>query len=94
MNFGYEEGFHAGQSDRQDHWPSNYADCWAYQDANYGYGGVYVDRDDYNYDFRDGFRRGYEDGYGAHYRYGRVTYGKVAVLAAVLAAIVTYEIIR
>ena len=34
------------------------------------------------------------DGYGAHYRYGSVSNGKVAVLAAVPAAIVTYEVIR
>ena len=32
--------------------------------------GFYVDRDDYNYYFREGFRRGYEDGYNGRYQYG------------------------
>jgi hypothetical protein len=94
VNYGYEEGFRAGQADREDHWPSNYKDCYAYQDANYGYFGFYVDRDDYNYYFREGFRRGYEDGYGRRYKYGRVSNGKIAILAGVLAGIVTYELIR
>jgi hypothetical protein len=94
VNYGYEEGFRAGRADREDRWPSNYRDCYAYQDANYGYRGFYVDRDDYNYYFREGFRRGYEDGYGHHYRYGSVSNGKVAILAAVLAGIITYELIR
>lgn len=94
VNYGYEEGFHAGQADRQDHWPSNYLDCYAYQDANYGYEGFYVDRDDYNYYFREGFRRGYQDGYGTRPRYGTVSRNKVAILASVLAGILTYELIR
>jgi hypothetical protein len=94
VNYGYEEGFRAGQADREDHWPSNYMDCYAYQDANFGYFGFYVDRDDYNFYFREGFRRGYEDGYGRRYKYGRVSNGKIAILAGVLAGIVTYELIR
>ncbi len=94
VNYGYEEGFRAGRADREDRWPSSYADCYAYQDANYGYFGFYVDRDDYNHYFREGFRRGYEDGYGRRYKYGRVSNGKVAILAGVLAGILTYELIR
>lgn len=34
------------QADREDHWPSNYMDCYAYQDANFGYFWFYFDRDD------------------------------------------------
>ena len=94
VNYGYEEGYRAGRADRDDRWRSDYENCYAYQDANYGYSGFYVDRDDYNYYFREGFRRGYEDGYGRRTQYGRVTNGKVAILAAVLAGIVTYELIR
>ena len=94
VNYGYEEGFRAGRADREDRWPSNYEDCYAYQDANYGYFGFYVDRDDYNHYFREGFRRGYEDGYGRRYKYGRVSNGRVAILAGVLAGIITYELIR
>ena len=94
VNYGYEEGYRAGRADRDDRWPSNYRDCYAYQDANYGYSGFYVDRDDYNYYFREGFRRGYEDGYGRHHTYGSVSNGKVAILAAVVAGIIVYESIR
>jgi len=94
VNYGYEEGFRAGRADREDRWPSSYRDCYAYQDANYGYSGFYVDRDDYNHYFREGFRRGYEDGYDRRYRYGAVSNGKVGILAGILADIVTYESIR
>ena len=94
VNYGYEEGFRAGRADRDDRWPSNYRDCYAYQDANYGYGGFYVDRDDYNYYFREGFRRGYEDGYGRRHQYGSVSNGKVAILAGVVAGILVYEAIH
>jgi hypothetical protein len=43
VNDGYEQGYRAGRADRDDRWPSNYRDCYAYQDANYGYSGFYVD---------------------------------------------------
>jgi len=71
INYGYEEGFYAGRADRMDRWGYNYRDAYAYQDANYGYYGYYVDRGTYNYYFRQGFSRGYEDGYYGRYRYGR-----------------------
>ncbi|MEK6286203.1 MAG: hypothetical protein AABO57_10715 [Acidobacteriota bacterium] len=57
------------KADRQDHWGSNYEDSYAYRDTNYGYSGYYVERDDYNYYFREGFRRGYEDGYNSRYQW-------------------------
>lgn len=44
--------------------------------------------------FREGFRRGYEDGYGRRHKYGSVSNGKVAILAAVVAGIIVYELIR
>jgi hypothetical protein len=34
VNDGYEEGFGAGQADRQDRWASNYQGSYAYRDAN------------------------------------------------------------
>lgn len=71
INYGYEEGYYAGRADRMDRWGYNFRDAYAYQDANYGYGGYYVDRGTYNYYFREGFRRGYDDGYYSRYRYGR-----------------------
>ena len=84
VNSGYEQGFLAGQADRQDRWRSDYQDSYAYQDANYGYDGYYVAQDDYNYYFREGFRRGYEDGYDGRYRYGSYSGGKDAILGGVL----------
>jgi hypothetical protein len=71
INYGYEEGFYAGRADRMDRWGYNFREAYAYQDANYGYNGYYVDRGTYNYYFREGFRRGYDDGYYSRYQYGR-----------------------
>jgi hypothetical protein len=91
VNYGYEEGFRAGQADREDHWGYNFEDSYAYRDANYGYSGYYVDRDDYNHYFREGFRRGYEDGYYSRYQYGRRSNGKYVILGVVLGAILVLE---
>jgi flagellar biosynthesis/type III secretory pathway protein FliH len=91
INNGYEEGFRAGQADREDRWASNYQDSYAYQDANYGYGGLYLDQDDYNYYFREGFRRGYEDGYGRRSQYGRYSGGKYSILGNILSQILNLE---
>src|SRR6185369_7452184 len=59
---GYEEGFNAGLSDREDNWGYNYQESFGYQDGSYGYDSYYVGLDDYQYYFRQGFQRGYEDG--------------------------------
>jgi hypothetical protein len=91
INNGYQEGFRAGAADRQDRWGSNYRDSYAYQDANFGYNGYYVDQDAYNYYFREGFRRGYEDGYSSRYQYGRYSEGNYSVLGAVLSQILKFE---
>ena len=61
VNYGYQEGFRAGQADRQDNWRPDYNQSYAYQDATYGYNGYYVDPEDYRYYFRQGFQRGYEE---------------------------------
>ena len=45
------------------------------EDASYGYDGYYVDLNEYQYYFREGFRRGYEDGYRNSSRYGRYNNG-------------------
>jgi len=94
VNYGYEEGFRAGEADREDHWGYNFEDSYAYRDANYGYSGYYVERDDYNYYFREGFRRGYEDGYYSRHQYGSHSNGKYVVLGAVLGAILVLEALR
>ena len=94
MNYGYDEGFRSGQADRQDRWRSSYQDSYAYQDANYGYNGFYVDQDQYNYYFREGFRRGYEDGYRHRYQYGRYSQGKYSIQINLLGQILGFESLR
>ena len=87
INNGYQEGYYAGRADRQDHWRYDYRGSYAYQDANYGYSGYYVDSEDYNYYFRQGFQRGYRDGYSSRYRYGRYNNGSYSILGSVLGQI-------
>jgi hypothetical protein len=91
VNYGYEEGFGAGQADREDRWPYNYQTSYAYLDANYGYGGFYVERDDYNYYFREGFRRGYDDGFYNRYQYGVYLSGRYSVQAPVLSVVLNLQ---
>ena len=84
---GYEEGYRAGRSDREDRWRFDYRDSFAYQDATYGYNGYYVDTNEYRYYFREGFQRGYEDGYYGRSRYGSYSNGGVSILGAILQTI-------
>jgi hypothetical protein len=94
VNYGYQEGFRSGQADRQDRWGYNYQDSFAYRDANYGFAGRYVDQNDYNYYFRQGFHKGYDDGYYSRTRYGRRANGRYTVLSAVLSGILKLDVIR
>jgi hypothetical protein len=94
VNYGYQEGFNSGQADRQDHWAANYQNSAAYRDANYGYTGNYVDQSDYNYYFRQGFRRGYTDGYNSQSQYGTSSNGTNSILGSVLSAILGLQSIR
>jgi hypothetical protein len=87
VNNGYEEGYRAGLSDREDGWQGDYQNSYGYQDASYGYDSYYVGLDDYNYYFREGFRRGYEDGYYSRNQYGHYSSGKYTILGAVAGAI-------
>jgi hypothetical protein len=88
VNYGYEEGFQAGQADREDQWRgASYQSSYAYQDANYGYNGYYVAQTEYSYYFREGFRRGYEDGYNSSSRYGSYSNGNYSILTGILSQI-------
>jgi hypothetical protein len=87
VRFGYEQGYQAGRADRMDGWRPDYRNSFAYQDANYGYRGYYVDRQEYNHYFREGFQRGYEDGYYRQQRYGRYENGNYSMLDTVLSVI-------
>jgi hypothetical protein len=94
VNYGYQEGLQAGQADRQDHWAANYQNSIAYRDANYGYEGNYVNQSDYNYYFRQGFRRGYDDGYYSRSQYGTSSNGTSSILSTVLTAILGLQSLR
>ncbi|MBN1566393.1 MAG: hypothetical protein JXA73_00990 [Acidobacteria bacterium] len=93
-NNGYDQGFRAGQADRQDRWNANYKDSYAYQDANYGYSGYYVSQTDYNHYFREGFRRGYEDGYNSRTQYGSQSNGSYSILGGILSQILNLQSLR
>jgi chemotaxis protein histidine kinase CheA len=95
VNNGYEEGFYAGQADREDRWTrGTYRDSYGYQDANYGYNGRYIDQSQYNHYFREGFRRGYDDGRNSRSRYGRSSGRGHQLLASVMIQIVNIRSIR
>jgi hypothetical protein len=94
INYGYQEGFRAGNADRRDRWGYDVHDSFAYRDATYGYEGRYIDRSDYNYYFRMGFRKGYDDGYYRRSRYGSQANGRFTVLRVVLSGILKLEVIR
>jgi flagellar biosynthesis/type III secretory pathway protein FliH len=94
VNYGYQEGVRFGQADRQDGLPANYRNSFAYQDANYGYSGYYVDQADYNYYFRQGFQRGYADGYNSQSQYGTSFNGTPSILATLLSSILGLTSLR
>jgi hypothetical protein len=94
LNYGYQEGIAAGQADRQDGWRFDYRNSYAYQDANYGYDGMYVSQGDYNYYFRQGFERGYQDGYYSRYQYGTNQNGSYSLLGSLVSSILGLQTIR
>jgi len=74
--------------------PANYQNSLAYQDANYGYTGNYVNQSDYNYYFRQGFRRGYDDGYYNRSQYGSSSNGSQSILSSLLSSILGLTSLR
>jgi hypothetical protein len=94
VNYGYQEGYQAGQADRQDRWAADYRNSYAYTDANYGYNGYYVSQSDYNYYFRQGFQKGYDDGYYSRSQYGNSLNGSTSILGSVLSALLRFTSLR
>jgi hypothetical protein len=95
VNDGYQEGVRFGRADRQDGLAPNFQNNYAYQDANYGYAGNYVDQSDYNYYFRQGFQRGYTDGYYGRQQYGTtLANGSSSILANLLTTILGLTSLR
>lgn len=95
VNDGYQQGFLAGQADREDGWRSDYKNALAYEDATYGYNGYWIALDEYQYYFRQGFQRGYQDGYNGRYQYGAYdnNNGIFALLGNILNGIVNFAVI-
>ena len=91
IDFGYEEGYRTGVADREDGWGFDYQNSDAYLDATFGYDGYYVDVEEYQHYFREGFRRGYEDGYHSRYEYGRYSNGKYSILEQILNVILNLQ---
>jgi hypothetical protein len=91
LRYGYEEGIRAGQADRADGWAFDYQNSFAFQDATFGYSGYYVGLGDYQYYFREGFRRGYEDGYYGRWQYGTYSNGVFSLLGGVLQGILNLQ---
>jgi hypothetical protein len=91
---GYEEGFYAGQADRQDGYGYNLEESYGYQDGSYGYDGYYVELSEYQYYFREGFRRGYEDGYYSRSRYGSYSNGGYSILGTILESILGLQLLN
>jgi parvulin-like peptidyl-prolyl isomerase len=89
VNYGYQQGVSAGRSDRASGRGFNYQNPAAYRSANYGYS--YVDSSQYQYYFREGFRRGYEDGYNSRFQYGSNSNGKLNILAAILQQVLNFQ---
>ncbi|MEZ0224224.1 MAG: hypothetical protein ACAH83_06715 [Alphaproteobacteria bacterium] len=87
VNYGCKEGYAAGVADRQDRWPMNITNSYIYQDANYGYSGILVPRDDYNYYFRQGYKRCYQNGYN-----GRGSSN--SILESVLESVLGLQLLR
>jgi hypothetical protein len=94
VNDGYQEGYNAGRADREDGWGFNPQDAYAYQDASYGYDSYYVDLNEYQYYFREGFQRGYQDGYYSRSQYGRYSNGTGSILGAILEGILGLQLIN
>lgn len=93
VNDGYQQGFLAGQSDREDGWKNDYRDAFAYQDATYGYNGYWIALDEYQYYFQQGFQRGYDDGYYNRYKFGTYTNGSYLMLDGTLKGIIDFSFI-
>jgi hypothetical protein len=93
VNQGYREGYQAGRADRRDGWPPNFRSSFAYSDASFGYTGLAVSRNDYNYYFRQGFQRGYEDGYYGRSRYGRYSGSSSGVFETLLNQILNMNLL-
>jgi flagellar biosynthesis/type III secretory pathway protein FliH len=90
VNRGYQQGFRAGQADRNTRRRANYGISSVYRNGNYGYQS-YVDSSQYRYYFQQGFERGYQDGYNSRYQYGTNSNGGLNILGSILQGILNIQ---
>lgn len=91
VNEGYRQGFEAGRADRNTRRRGGWTNNLGYRNGTYGYQNG-VDRNQYQYYFRQGFQRGYQDGsnrqyqegYNGDYQYGRNDGGNLNILGPIL----------
>ena len=92
INDGYRQGFVAGRSDRNRRVGLNWGGNTIYRSGTYGWQS-YVDRNTYQYYFRQGFERGYRDGYnsGNRLQYGTYNNGVANILGSILGSILNIQ---
>lgn len=83
VNRGYQEGFRAGQADRNNRRGGSWNNSSIYRNGNSGYQ-TYVDRSQYQHYFQQGFQRGYQDGYNSRNQYGSNNNGSLNILGTIL----------
>ena len=82
-NSGYQQGYQAGQYDRNNSRRSTWMSNDVYRTGTYGYQSG-VDRSQYQYYFQQGFQRGYQDGYNSRNQYGNGGSLLGAILGSIL----------
>ena len=98
VNEGYRQGFEAGRADRSTRRRGGWTNSIGYRNGTYGYQNG-VDRNQYQYYFRQGFQRGYQDGsnsryqdgYYGDYQYGRNDGGSLNILGSILNQILNIQ---
>ena len=91
VNEGYRQGFTAGRSDYRSNRRGSWSNSNLYRSGTYGYQSG-VDRNYYQYYFRQGFQRGYQDGtnsryqdgYNGDFQYGTYNNGTPNILGTIL----------
>ncbi len=90
VNAGYQQGFRAGQTDRNSCRANNYNNNSVYRNGNYGYQS-YVDSRQYHYYFQQGFQKGYQDGFNSRNQYGTNNNGSLNILGTILQGILNIQ---
>jgi hypothetical protein len=98
VNAGYEQGFEAGRNDRSNRGRGDWSSSAVYRSGTSGYE-TYVDREQYQYYFRQGFQRGYQDGsdrqyatdHEGDYQYGNRQGGSMNILNSILGSILNVQ---